>query len=157
MAKRKRPPEAHEKARPTPERRKRGAWQEIGGKAAVERYLRDVEAHLIDALEWRGIITQEQADAGRDFERLVRAATETPQARDSTTIWEPKGFENDDGNVKAVRDRRELYLFLGVYRDRLLRRACVNNEKLKLNELQLLPEALNECVRFFSHGGNKKR
>ena len=137
---------------PTPERVKKGDFKKVGGKAAVERYVFDPIAHPIDALQHSGQISQDQADAGRQFEKLARDATQTPGARDSTTIWEPKGFESDDGNVKAVREWNELYLFLGVVRSRILRRVCVEQESPKLHEIGLLRECLNEVERFFSHG-----
>lgn len=134
---------------PTPERVKKGTFKKVGGKAAVERYVVDVTAHPIDALEHSGQISREQADAGRHYEQLSRAANETPGTRDSTTIWEPKGFESDDGNINAVREWREIYLFLGVARSRILRRVCVEHE-MRRSDIGLLRESLSEAERFFS-------
>lgn len=137
------------KVSPTPERIAKGQFQKIGGKAATARHIVDPTAHPIDELEWRKKISPEQADAGRYFEELYRAATETPGTRDSTTIWEPQGFESDDGNVKAVRERRELYLFLGTIRDRQLRRVCVDHTPPKHDgEIGILREALNMVAKF---------
>jgi hypothetical protein len=138
------------KVNPTDERLAKGTFKKIGGKAASERYLIDVSAHPIDALQHTGQINADQAGAGRMFEELDRAATEVPGTRDSTTIWEPKGHSSDDGNIKAVRRRRELYLFLGVVRDRLLRRACVEHDPR--GDVGALREALNEAARFFGRG-----
>lgn len=146
----------HPKARPTRERLQRGVWalreaeDEDGNLTAGLKHARDLEAHPIDRLENRSTITKEQAQAGRDFEALYRAANEAPGIRDSTTLWQPKGHENDDGNVAAVRDRKELYLFLGTMRDQLLRRVCVQHEYPRPREIAALREALSECERFFT-------
>ena len=154
MSKKKRTPvyDAPDKVPPTPERLAVGVWQKTGGRAATERFLKDVSAHPIDALEHKGQLSAAQADAGRDYEELARAAMETPPTRDSTTIWEPQGHSSDDGNVKAVRRRRELYLSLGVVRDRQLWRVCVGHGTPKDSEIGLLREALNEVRRFLGHG-----
>lgn len=137
------------KDRPTPERRKHGVWGLLDTEDAGVRFARDFASHPIDRLEHSGVLSSDQASAGRDFEALVRAATETPATRDSCLTWQPKGYESDDGNVDAVRDRRELYLFLGVVRDRILRRVCVQHEEPA--DVGLLREALNEAARFFKH------
>jgi len=133
--------------RPTPERANRGQWAVV--ETAEGKHLRDMQSHPIDALEREGRLSSDQASAARDFEQLVRDATEIPGARDSCTIWEPRGHSSDDGPVRAVRERRELYLFLGVVRDRQLRRVCVDHVWPKPHEVGILREALNECCRFF--------
>jgi len=148
QAERQLPPPRHNE-RPTPERAAHGRFVEMLTEDAGVKHARDVEAHPIDALEWRGVLSSDQASAGRDFEELYLRANEMPPARDSTTIWEPKGHDGGDGPVQAVRDRRELYLFLGVVRDRQLRRVCVDHVSPKPSEVGILREALNECARFF--------
>jgi len=140
------------KDRPTPERLALGKWALMSGDEAGIRHAKDFEAHPIDELEHKNAITNSQASAGRDFESLVRSATETTATRDSCMTWQPKGYESDDGNVNAVRDRQELYLFLGIIRDRQLRRVCVEHVAPKSAEIGILREALNEAERFFSHG-----
>ena len=142
-------PVANRKDRPTPERRKKGEWVLLETEDAGIRHAKDVAAHPIDDLERRGVISGDQASAGRDFEALVRAATETDGVRDSCLTWQPKGYASDDGNVEAVRDRRELYLFLGVVRDRMLRRVCVDHVPPRPGQEGVLREALNEAERFF--------
>lgn len=142
-------PVPNRKDRPTPERRKKGEWILLDTEDAGIRHAKDTAAHPIDDLERRGVISGDQASAGRDFEALVRAATETEAVRDSCLTWQPKGYASDDGNVTAVRDRRELYLFLGVVRDRMLRRVCVDHEEPHPHQVGLLREALNEAERFF--------
>lgn len=151
-----------QKDRPTPERLAKsgmrfekgkmtslGAWvlgetDRAGVSVAIDR-----SAHPIDDLERRGVLSNEQASAGRSFEELSRAATEVPGVRDSCTLWEPKGFESDDGNIDAVRAHRDLTRRLGMIRDQLLRRVCVYHEEPKPTEIGLLREALNEAGRFF--------
>ena len=142
-------PRPGRKDRPTPERRLKGKWGLLETEDAGVRHAKDFHAHPIDSLEHRGVISNAQASAGRDFEKLYRAANGTGGIRDSTTLWEPKGHENDDGNVKAAEQRNELYLFLGVYRDKLLRRVCVHHSEPKPSEVGALREALNEAERFF--------
>ncbi|MEM6833299.1 MAG: hypothetical protein AAF562_06710 [Pseudomonadota bacterium] len=142
-------PRPGRKDRPTPERLLRGHWGLLDTEDAGTKHAKDFQAHPIDSLEHRGVISNEQASAGRDYEALYRAANGGGGIRDSTTLFEPKGHDNDDGNIPASRDRHELYLFLGVYRDRLLRRTCVDHLEPKVGEIGLLREALNECCRFF--------
>ncbi|MDP5216708.1 hypothetical protein Q5Y75_05715 [Ruegeria sp. 2205SS24-7] len=135
--------------RPTLERRKRGDWVFIDTEIAGRRVAKDMASTPIDRLENSGALSNEQASAAREFESLYLRAQETPQARDSTTIWEPQGHDSGDGPVEAARDRKELYLFLGMQRDKLLRWICVDHNEPKLSEVGLLREALNEAVRFF--------
>jgi len=142
-------PRPGRKDRPTPERRMKGKWGLLDTEDAGVRHAKDFEAHPIDSLEHRGVISNQQASAGRDFEALYRAAIQTPQTRDSCLTWQPKGYESDDGNFAAVEARRELYLFLGVARDRFLRRVCVDHQEPKPRDIGILRECLNECVRFF--------
>ncbi len=150
------------KSRPTPERLAKGGMKAKGGRLdslgswtleatedAGVTAAKDASAHPIDDLEFRGVISNDQASAGRDFERLYRHVNGNGGIRDSSTLFEPKGFDNDDGDANAERDRQELYLFLGVVRDRLLRRVCVHHEQPDASEVGLIREALNEAARFF--------
>lgn len=142
-------PQKH-KDRPTPERKEKSTWELHKTEIAGIKVARAIDTTPVDRMEHVGLLSNDQASAGRQFEELYAAARETPGTRDSCTIWEPKGFESDDGNVKAVRDRRELYLFLGVQKDMMLRHACVEHREPRGDmQVGLLREALNECVRFF--------
>ena len=134
--------------RPTPERLLRGDWGlveggESGAMAAVDR-----SSHPIDRLAYAQVINSEQASAGRDFEALWRAALQTPQTRDSCMTWQPKGFESDDGNPAAVENYRGLARHLGMMRDRLLIRVCVEGHEPR--DVGDLREALNEAARWFA-------
>ena len=141
-----------ERDRPTPERRSKGEWTWVTTDRAGQKAAKDVKANPIDALEHSGALSSDQASAARDFELLYHRAKATPGIRDSTTLWEPKGFESDDGDIVAERDRRELYLFLGIVRDRQLRHVCVEHNEPRPDQVGLLREALNECARFFGYG-----
>lgn len=138
-----------EQDRPTPQRRQRGDWVFVSTERAGQSVARDMASVPVDRLEHAGVLSNDQASAARDFENLYLAANETAPTRDSTTIWEPKGHDASDGPIAAVQDRKELYLFLGMNRDKLLRRVCVEHQEPKMSEIGPLREALNECVRFF--------
>lgn len=148
-------PSEPRKIRPTPERAARGEWVAVGGKAAVERHIRDVAAHPIDDLEHRGVISKEQADAGRQFEQLWRAANQVPGIRDSTTIWEPKGHDEGDGDVDSVKRKREIEAFLRKEQVRQLIWVCVQHEKIGPHNHGVLCETLNEAARFFGYEKKK--
>ena len=140
--------------RPTPERKaKATTWVFVMTEEAGVKAARDVSGNPIDRMQHTGVLDNDQASAARDFEQLYRAASEAPPSRDSTQTWEPKGHDSTDGPVEAARDRKELYLALGMHRDQLLRKVCVRHEEPKPNEIGPLREALNECVRFFKPGG----
>lgn len=132
---------------PTRERLERGEWVAVG--KGHDKLLRDIGSVPVDRLEHAGVLSNHQASAARQFEELYRAANEAVTARDSCTIWEPKGHDEGDGPVKEARDRRELYLFLGMAKDQALRRVCVEHVEPRGVEIGILREALNECVRFF--------
>lgn len=136
--------------RPTKERAKKGVWQTVKLERNGPKIDRDAIAHPIDKLEYEKIISNDQGSAGRDFEALYDAARQTPGTRDSTTLWEPKGFEADDGNVAAVTRYRALSRHLGMIRDAQLIRVCVEHKHPKPHEVGMLREALNEAHRFFS-------
>lgn len=137
------------KARPTPERLSRGDWRLVDSEIAGHKTAIDASAHPIEALEYAEVLTSDQASAARDWESLYRAASETGGIRDSTTLWEPKGYESDDGPVNAVQERRELYLALGTYSDQLLREIILTPRRPKRNEIERLRIALDACCIFW--------
>ena len=114
---------------------------------------RDATAHPIDRLEQAGVISKDQAQAGRDFEALVRACTEVGGIRDSITLFEgPKGHESDDGPVDVKPALRQLERRLSREQLSELRRVCVEHGVPGLSPrlLGALREGLNETERFFS-------
>jgi hypothetical protein len=142
-------PQKH-KDRPTPERKARGTWELHKTEIAGIKVARVIDSTPIDRLEHVGVLSNDQASSGRLFEELYRSATETPGIRDSLTLWEPKGYESDDGNVRAVQERRELYALLGGQKDSILRHVCVeHNEPKGAAQIGMLRESLNACVQFF--------
>ena len=137
------------KARPTPERLSWGDWRLVDSEIAGQKLAVDAAAHPIEALEYAEVLTSDQASAARDWESLYRLANEVGGIRDSTTLWEPKGYESDDGPVNAVRERRELYLALGTYSDQLLRDIILTPRQPKRREIEPLRIALDACCIFW--------
>lgn len=134
---------------PTFERRKKGKFVEkrVGVKEPKVEF--DAHAHMTDKLEEKGIITTEQAWAGRDYENLYRAAIQTGGIRDSLTLHEPKGYESDDGNIGAVKYYRALCAELGIFRERVLRQVCIEQTEPSPREVERLRDALDACHDFF--------
>lgn len=127
-----------EEVGPTPERKRRGAWQAM----------RDVATCPIDRLAHVGAISRQQADAGRTFEAMCRAAREAPAIRDSLTLWEPKGHSSDDGPVAAKDRLRSLEAALGRAVVARLVWVCVDHKEPRgAVQLGQLREDLNELRR----------
>lgn len=150
------PPHRHNE-RPTPERMLRGKWRmgetiDAGIKVAI-----DDAAHPVEAMLYDKIISPEQYQAACDFEALYRAQLEIPQARDSCTIWEPKGHDETDGPVHERARYRALVRSIGMIHDSVLIRHCVHHVPTRgPKEVGQLREALNSVVHFYSPGGRKK-
>jgi hypothetical protein len=151
------PPQRH-KERPTPERMAHGRWRlgetiEAGVKVAI-----DDAAHPLEALFYDKFISQDQYQAGTDFEALYRAQLEVPQARDSCTIWEPKGHDETDGPVEERRRYREICRTIGMVNESRLIAVCVYQQFPKGQKaMGEFREALNMAVHAFSPGGKRKR
>jgi hypothetical protein len=118
---------------------------EVAGRRAAKF----MDSAPIDRLENGGVLNNDQASAGRQFERLYLAQNETGGIRDSCTIWEPKGHDETDGPVKERKQYLKLCRHLGMIREQRLRWVCVQHNHPKGREIGALREALNECVRFF--------
>jgi hypothetical protein len=149
------PPQRH-KERPTAERMLRGKWRlgetiDAGIKVAI-----DDAAHPLEALFYDRLISQDQYQAGVDFEMLYRAQCEVPATRDSCTIWEPHGYASDDGPVAERRRYRDLCRSIGMVHDSRLIRVCVHHVMPKGREIGDLRESLNAAVHFFQPGGKKR-
>lgn len=143
--------------RPTPERHAKGDWSFVRLEKNGPKAVRDMNAHPIDRLQRAGIITAEQASAAYDYEALYRASLQTPQARDSTTLWEPKGHESDDGNVEAVERYRKFCREVGMIRERQMQWVCVEQNDPKPHEVGPFRETLNEVERWFGYGRKRVR
>jgi len=90
------------KARPTPERKRKGVFSlrdadEAGVSVAV-----DSASCVIDALAERGIITARQREAGHIFEAAARGALGSPASR-SCVDFSPVGHDGDGDDEQAVR------------------------------------------------------
>lgn len=139
-----------EQDRPTPQRRQFGEWEIQRTERNGPKVARDMASTPIDEMAYTGVISQEQAQAGRDFEELYRAARETVTTRDSCTIWEPRGEDSSDGPVEAAERRRELRKELGGYYEAILRYTCVEHIPPRGPvQIGILREALNVAERFF--------
>lgn len=154
-----------EKERPTPERLAKGGMRASksgqslkspGGWGLIDTgqgyAAQDRTAHPIDKMEHAGVITKDQAQAGRDYEALARSCVEVPGIRDSCTIWEPKGHDSDDGPVHLKPRLRELERRLSAAQLSELWRVCVEQgvPDLAYRPLSELREGLNRCARFFA-------
>lgn len=100
-----------DRARPTPQRRKRGAFRLVrleknGPSAAI-----DVTAQPIMAALASGVITERQYDAAVRFEQLARQIR-GPVGQRSCLDLEPVGHDESDGAEEAEREwgaiRKEL-------------------------------------------------
>jgi len=147
-----------ERDRPTPERKARGQWVWVDTSKAGQRAARDMWAHPVDRLEYSQQIDNDQASAARDYEQLYRAAIQVGGIRDSTTLWEPKGHENDDGNVEGVKRYRQFCRAVGTVRERQLQWVCIEGKmpRSKPDEIGQFREVLNEAARFFGYGRRAK-
>ena len=139
------------KDRPTPERASRGVWGLFETEDAGVRHAKDHATHPIDALEWRGVLSSDQASAARDYEALYRAQCEVAGARDSTTIWEPRGHDETDGPVEERKRYRELCRDLGMIRERRLQWVIIEQREPRPHEIGQLREDLNEAAHFFGY------
>lgn len=137
---------------PTDERRARGAWVQHKSQDRTERYERDMASTPIDQLEWMGAITTEQAQAGRDYERLV-ARCRLVSAGRSCLDMSPIGYgDGDQDDARAWQSLTELDAKLGPYRSGLLRRVICAPELPPMRHKQdrdKLPEALDVCIAHF--------
>lgn len=139
----------------TPERKAKGEWSWIAVEKNGPKAPRDLHAHPVDRLQHSGQISPDQASAAYDYEQLYRAALQVPQARDSCTLWEPKGHDNDDGNVEAVRRYRDFCRSVGMIRERQMQWVCVEMNHPEREEIGAFREALNEAERFFGYAKKK--
>ena len=133
---------------PTPQRRaKGGAWVWIA--TDKKKAARALDTHPVDRMEHAQVISKAQGQAARDFEALYRAQCEIPQVRDSSTIWEPRGYESDDGPTDSRARYKALVRRIGAQAERQLTDVCVYMKDPRPSAVGLLREALNECARFF--------
>ena len=107
---------------PTDQRRQRGAWTRHKSKDRTEIHERDMRSNPIDALEHDGVITPEQAQAGRDYEALMARTRLVGEGR-SCLNFEPVGYgDSDHDDADAWRSIRDLERKLGLFKASLLRR-----------------------------------
>lgn len=137
------------KARPTPERRAKGAFVLRDGEDAGVTVAVDEACTELDRLRRRGILTDEQAQGGHDLAALLERTRLTAPGRSCLDI-SPVGFDDSEpshGELRDARERAELYLSCGVLTWRELRRVC--HEGLAPRSLIRLREGLDICARYW--------
>lgn len=160
MAKRrkiKRQPDKHEiwqdrphKARPTPERLRRGRWRLDDTEAAGVTVAVDEQATRLDQLQAKGIITAEQCQAGLDLADLIRRTRVTRAGR-SCIDFAPVGHDpdhyDDSAEIAALGFRRQIYERVGPVTWQELWRVCVDERRP--SDVDRLRAGLSDCVGFF--------
>lgn len=138
------------KARPTPERRAKGAFvlrdtEDAGVTCAV-----DEGATTLDRLNLRGIINRDQCQGGHDFAALMERTRMVSSGR-SCLDFSPVGFDSGNGNEwqeeRDSRDRSELYLACGMLTWAELRRVCCEGQPPR--SVERLKAGLDLCARFW--------
>lgn len=150
------------KARPTPERRAKGAFVLRDGDDAGVTVAVDEAATFIDALAARGIISAEQRDGGHDFAALMERTALVRSGR-SCLDFSPVGYDGDvpptHGELRDAQERAELYLAVGTFTWAVMRRAChewatpehaaQSRKLLRMIDVQRLRDGLDMCVKFW--------
>jgi hypothetical protein len=90
------------KARPTPQRRRKGVFSLRDGDDAGVSVAVDEASSCIDALAVQRLITARQREAGHVFEEVSRGAIGSPAGR-SCVDFTPVGHEGDEDDEDAVR------------------------------------------------------
>lgn len=144
-----------DKARPTPERRKHGAWRLVDGEDAGVTVAVDEGAHILDRLHAAGLIDADQRQGGLDLAALLDRTRLVSSGR-SCLDMEPVGYEGDYATAAEEHDadeRRMVYLTLGTFTFHECRRVC--QEQLPPRDMDRLRRGLDLCAQFFG-GGRKK-
>lgn len=138
------------KARPTPERKAKGAFvlhetEDAGVTRAV-----DTAVTMLDQLAVQGRITAEQAHGGHDFAALMER-TRLVSAGRSCLDFTPVGHDGDadptHGELRDIQERDELYLACGVAVWSEMRWVCCDHQAPR--RLDRLIVGLDLCVRFW--------
>lgn len=88
------------RARPTPERRKRGGYRLVAGEDAGIRVAYDERSTPIRDAYASGKLTARQLDAGEKFEELYRVVMGSPGPR-SCLDWSPRGHSESEPEYAA--------------------------------------------------------
>ena len=138
------------KARPTPERRAKGAFRLVTGENAGLSVAVDDHATTLDRMRGEKLITPEQSQGGHDFAALMER-TRLVSAGRSCIDFEPVGHEPlEEASAQEERDerdRRELYLACGMLTWAELRRVCVDGYWPR--DVERLRAGLDLCAQFW--------
>lgn len=93
------------KARPTPQRIRKGVFSLRDGEDAGVTIAVDAASCVIDALAARQVITARQREAGHIFEEVARGAVGSPAGR-SCVDFSPVGYEGDHDDEDTVRAQK---------------------------------------------------
>lgn len=116
--------------RPTPERMRRGIWHEPKGMGKRERPVVDVGEDMIGRLHHAGVITHEQEQAARAWQKLRLAyLAEFPETGGfkSCLNGEVPGYDDGDGNPDVIEAYRDAEKRLGREAMRELIRVAEDN------------------------------
>lgn len=113
-----------DKGRPTPERRRRGAFVLIDGDEAGVAIAVDAAATMLDQLRLAGLISDLQAQAGHDLAALIDRTQIGPPLR-SCLDFAPRGHTGDrpptHGELRDLAERAALIRITGAAGWALLR------------------------------------
>lgn len=137
------------KARPTPERRAKGAFVLRDGDDAGITVAVDECATMLDWLARSGIITQEQCAAGHSLAALLERTRLVSGSR-SCLDFDVGGYDSSEPTHGELRDERERAILhercgRGVWLE--LRRVC--HEGQRPHSPMRLSQGLTVCARFW--------
>lgn len=138
-----------DKARPTKQRRDKGAFVLRDGDDAGVTVAVDEAVTVLDRLCSSGQITTDQRQGGLDFAALMER-TRLVGAGRSCLNFEPVGHEGDHDDWQTRRDeqeRQELYLACGMAVWAEMRRVC--HEGKRPRRIDHLRTGLGLCVKFW--------
>ena len=143
------------KARPTAERRARGAWVLRDGEDAGVTVAVDEHAHVLDQLAAKGVIDSDQCQAGHDFAALMERTRLVAGGR-SCLNMDPVGHEGNaeptHGELRDAEERRDLNKSMGSWVWSEMRMVC--HQGFWPDRLDRLREGLTTAAK--SGMGHKK-
>ena len=141
------------KARPTPERRRRGAFVLQDGDEAGVTVAVDGAATLLDRLRMAKLISDVQCRAGLDLAALFDRTRQGTQMR-SCLDFTPVGFDPEreptHGELRDIAERAQLHRIIGAAPWALMRAVCLEQRGPRdLRHLRGLRIGLDKVVDFW--------
>lgn len=138
------------KARPTPERLRKGDFVLRDGEDAGVTFAVDQSVTELDRLRKSGIITPDQSQGGHDFAALMDRTRLTSPGR-SCLNFDPVGYDGDAAPShtaeRDTRERAEIYMACGVAAFAELRRVCCDHHAP--SNIIMLRRGLDTCAKFW--------